>query len=768
MNGSPSITSTGTLSYTPAANASGTAVISFKLTDNGGTANGGVDESGILTFNITVNPSNDAPTFDLQTATSIAENSGAQTVADWATNISAGPADENSQTLSFTISSNDNTALFTVAPAIDASGKLTYTPAAGKFGVANIGVTLSDNGGTANGGVDTSVEKFFTITITHQNAAPVISQNITSTLAEGGTDTISSGELAVTDADNTAAQVVYNVTQGPANGSLQLTTSLGTPVSTFTQDDINNNRLVFVHDSSESTTDKFTFTVTDGTDTVAATEFNFTITAVNDVPTSSKNVALDASNGTTTKLDNASLEYSDPDNTTTQLVYTVTDVPVNGDLELSSTPNVAITTFTQAQLDSGLIVYRHDGTATTTDSFQFTLTDGAGGDISTTTFNINIAVLNTPPTVDLQLGATVVERQSVIIDNTMLSSSDAEQTTASQLTYTLTAALSQGRLEITTNAGVSINSFTQEDINLGRLRYVHEGDTTPNNFVTMTFKVSDGVGGETAETGFDIEVTPVNSDPVLALNLGTNVTEDNTVIITNAVLKLTDVDDIATDLVYTVTNQPTNGEIQLDGVMAFEFTQDDVDNNRITYKYNDDTSTNGIGNQNPSSSVPDTFTFTFRDATLVESAEQTFNITIDPVNDAPTLPVTFPTNETTAMDAAIEFMAANGNEISFEDVDVGTGIMQVSIGVTHGTLTLGGTTGLTFTTGDGTDDASLDFTGTMADLIAALASVTFTPEAGYTGTGNDAAVLTFIVRDQGNSGSGGTKEATGTITIDIM
>ena len=56
----PSITSDGTLSYTPAANAFGSAAVSVQLQDDGGTANGGTDSIAAQTFSITINPVNDA------------------------------------------------------------------------------------------------------------------------------------------------------------------------------------------------------------------------------------------------------------------------------------------------------------------------------------------------------------------------------------------------------------------------------------------------------------------------------------------------------------------------------------------------------------------------------------------------------------------------------------------------------------------------------------------------------------------------------------
>src|SRR5262249_39664250 len=95
----------------------------------------------------------------------VGANGGAQTVFNWATNISPGPPDESGQTVSFQVS-NDNPGAFDVQPAIDGSGTLTFTPSPLAGGtVVHVTVTAHDNGGTANGGVDTSAPQQFTITI---------------------------------------------------------------------------------------------------------------------------------------------------------------------------------------------------------------------------------------------------------------------------------------------------------------------------------------------------------------------------------------------------------------------------------------------------------------------------------------------------------------------------------------------------------------------------------------------------------------------------
>src|SRR5262249_45242093 len=133
----PAVAPDGTLTYTPAANANGTATIGVRLHDNGGTGNGGSDTSAQQTFTNTANPVNDPPSFTKGTEQMTSSNAGAQTVFGWATAISAGPANESLQALDFIVSNNNN-GLFLVQPAVASDGTLTYTPAVNASGSATV------------------------------------------------------------------------------------------------------------------------------------------------------------------------------------------------------------------------------------------------------------------------------------------------------------------------------------------------------------------------------------------------------------------------------------------------------------------------------------------------------------------------------------------------------------------------------------------------------------------------------------------------------
>jgi large repetitive protein len=153
----PAIASDGTLTYTPAANANGSATVTVRVQDDGGTANGGVNTSAPQTFTITVNAVNDAPSFTIGANQSAMSSIGTQAIADWATDFMPGPADEANQSLlAYEVISNSNPALFAAAPVIAVNGTLSYTSKVGASGAAAISVVARDSGGTANGGVDIS------------------------------------------------------------------------------------------------------------------------------------------------------------------------------------------------------------------------------------------------------------------------------------------------------------------------------------------------------------------------------------------------------------------------------------------------------------------------------------------------------------------------------------------------------------------------------------------------------------------------------------
>lgn len=131
----------------------------------------------------------------------------AQTIANFATNISPGTrTGEASQVVSFDLTSN-LTSLFSSQPAISSNGTLTFTPN-GTAGTATVSVFARDNGGTLDGGVDASASKNFNIVI-----LPALDLNLTSL-------TISAGTLSPSFASGTTS---YTVSVPDTTSSVTLT-----------------------------------------------------------------------------------------------------------------------------------------------------------------------------------------------------------------------------------------------------------------------------------------------------------------------------------------------------------------------------------------------------------------------------------------------------------------------------------------------------------------------------------------------------------------
>ncbi|MEO8032937.1 MAG: Ig-like domain-containing protein, partial [Acidobacteriota bacterium] len=280
----PAVAANGTLTYTPATNANGTATVTINLHDNGGVANGGVDTSANQTFVITVTSVNDVPSFTKGADQTVLEDAAAQTVVGWATAISAGPADEAGQTLTFNVSNNNN-ALFSAQPAVAANGTLTFTPAANQFGTATVSVQLQDNGGVANGGVDTSAVQTFTITITPVNDVPSFTKGADVTVLEdSGSASIAAWATAISAGPNEGSQVVNFLVSNNNNGLFSTQPQVAA-----------NGTLSFVPALNANGTATVTIAIHDdggtsngGVDTSANQTFVINVTAVNDTPSFTK------------------------------------------------------------------------------------------------------------------------------------------------------------------------------------------------------------------------------------------------------------------------------------------------------------------------------------------------------------------------------------------------------------------------------------------------------------------------------------------------
>ncbi|KAG7214448.1 hypothetical protein INR49_026879 [Caranx melampygus] len=188
---------------------------------------------------------------------------------------------------------------------------------------------------------------------------------------EGVRKTITEFELKATDADTEVTQIpptvclrvcgVHHLHRRPAprHGTIERTSNGQhyRQTSSFTMDDIYQNRISYNHDGSNSLKDRFTFSVADGTNLLFMVE--------------------EGGKEATNLISKKELLTMDPDTDDGQLVYEVTTEPKHGFLENKLKPGNPITTFTQADINLGLIRYvlHQENVQETMDNFKFLVKD---------------------------------------------------------------------------------------------------------------------------------------------------------------------------------------------------------------------------------------------------------------------------------------------------------------------------------------------------------------------------------------------------------
>ncbi len=112
---------------------------------------------------------------------------------------------------------------------------------------------------------------------------------------------------------------------------------------------------------------------------------------VNDSPLVSINTGPSSVVGGTVNINSTVLSEADPDDDSVGMTYHITAV-ANGQVELSSNPGVAISSFTQADLDANVVRFVHDGLSAQNGSFDFGLADGGenGTQPATGTFVVTV------------------------------------------------------------------------------------------------------------------------------------------------------------------------------------------------------------------------------------------------------------------------------------------------------------------------------------------------------------------------------------------
>ncbi|WP_406700929.1 Ig-like domain-containing protein [Singulisphaera sp. Ch08] len=704
---------TGSLSFTPAANQSGTATITVTVTDDGGTVNGGVN-TFTRTFTVTITAANRAPTLDAITDPApIFEDAGAQTIN--LSGITAGVSESQALTITATSSNPGlipNPTVTYTSP--NATGSLSYTPVANASGTATITVTVTDDGGTANGGINT-ITRTFTVTVNAVNEAPKLDpiSDPAAILEDAGTQTIN---LTGISAGASELQAL-TITATSSNPSL-----IPNPTVTYTSPNATGS-LSYTPAANASGTATITVTVTDnggtangGLNTVTRT-FTVTVTAVNDAPT------LDPIADPAAILEDAGAQTINLSGITAGAgeSQTLTITATSSNPGLIPDPTVNYTSPNATGSLSYTPVANASGTATIT----VTVTDDGGtanGGINTftRTFTVTVTAVNDAPTLDpISDPAAIFEDSGTqTIDLSGISAGASE---SQALTITATSS-NPGLISDPTVSYTSPNAT-------GSLSYTPVANVSGTATITVTVTDNGGTangGLNTVTRTFTVTVTAVNDAPTL------DPISDPAAIL----------EDAGTQTINLTGISAGPGESQKLTVTVASSDSSLIPNPTVTFATPDATgslSYSPLGNQ--SGTVVITVTVTDDGGTAgggVESFIRTFTVLVTAVNDAPTLdPIS---------DPAPILEDAGAQTIHLSGITAGPNESQA----------------LTIT-------ATSSNPGLIADPTVsytspnATGSLSYTPSANASGT----ATITITVTDNGGTANGGINTFTRTFTVTV-
>lgn len=233
---------------------------------------------------------------------------------------------------------------------------LAYQGVPNYSGPDTLGVVSTDAGGLND-------SDSVSITVTAVNDAPTIS-DITdlSTPEDTATSPVS---FTIGDVETAATALVVSGSSGNATLVPNANIAFGGSGATRT--------VTVTPAANQSGSATITVTVSDGSLT-ASDSFVLTVTAVNDAPVLDVNAGSTVAQGGSVVITTTALSASDVDDSASAIIFDVTTPPANGQIEVNG---IAASSFTQSDLALGFVGYAHDGSATVTDSFQFTLRDAA-------------------------------------------------------------------------------------------------------------------------------------------------------------------------------------------------------------------------------------------------------------------------------------------------------------------------------------------------------------------------------------------------------
>ncbi|KAM9333818.1 FRAS1-related extracellular matrix protein 2a [Pholidichthys leucotaenia] len=403
-----------------------------------------------------------------------------------------------------------------------------------------------------------------------------------------------------TPTDDILCTIIVQPTAGyvenisPAPGSEK--SRSGTAISAFTIRDIREGNIYYVqsiHKGVEPVEDRFIFRCSDGINFSENHFFPIVIIPANDEKPEIYSREIVVMEGMNIVIDSPILNGADADIPHEELMFMISKSPKHGAiLNQLSTGSVLVTNFTLDQIrEASSIIYEHDDSETTEDSFEIILTDGKYT-VQKTTVVMIIPVDDETPRMVINDGLEVEIGETKLINSKVLKATDLDSED-SALTYIIRFGPGQGLLQRKTLSGSLENitlgmNFTQAEIDAGLILYTHNGQEGIRDLIK--FDVTDGIN-PLIDRYFYITVGNIDMVFPDVVSKGVSLREGGRVTLTTDLLSTSDLNSPDENLVFTVTRAPVRGHLECTdtpGMPIVSFTQLQLAGSKIYYIHTSD------------------------------------------------------------------------------------------------------------------------------------------------------------------------------------
>lgn len=303
-------------------------------------------------------------------------------------------------------------------------------------------------------------------------------------VAEGDRGLLTTATLLAVDGADKPEDLLYLITSPPQYGQVEYVRYPGVPITSFSQMDIAGQTVCYIHKSRTPVpSDSFRFTISNGLQTQHGV-FEITLQTVDSaLPVLTKNERLRLAEGATGLLSTDHLQLTDPDTPPENLTFFLAQLPRHGYLYLRG--KVLQHNFTQRDVDSRGVAYRHSGGGAQEDCFTFLATDRESqgfvvdGKVQKepVRFTIQVDRLDKAPPRITRLHApsqvTLLKNgcYGIYITSHVLKASDPD-TEDDQIIFKILRGPLHGRLENTTTGEFIHERFSQKDLSRKTILYV--------------------------------------------------------------------------------------------------------------------------------------------------------------------------------------------------------------------------------------------------------------------------------------------------------